>query len=105
MSGRLAMGTCTFAVVLAASAGCADHDAPPVASQHFTREQLLDAETCRACHSDHYREWAGSMHAYASQDPVFLAMNRRGQAETHGELGTFCVGCHAPLALREGATT
>lgn len=45
------------------------------------------------------------MHAYASLDPVFLAMNRRGQEETDGKLGSFCVGCHAPLALREGATS
>lgn len=45
------------------------------------------------------------MHAYASSDPVFLAMNRRGQRLTGGELGTFCVNCHAPLAVREKATT
>jgi len=45
------------------------------------------------------------MHAYASADPVFLAMNRRGQEETGGKLGTFCVNCHAPMAVREGKTT
>jgi hypothetical protein len=44
------------------------------------------------------------MHAYASLDPVFLAMNRRGQEETAGALGDFCVRCHAPLAWQEGAT-
>lgn len=38
------------------------------------------------------------MHAYASEDPVFVAMNRRGQRETGGALGTFCVRCHAPFA-------
>jgi hypothetical protein len=42
------------------------------------------------------------MHAYAAEDPVFLAMNRRGQEETAGRLGTFCVNCHAPLAVRDG---
>ncbi len=105
MPCRLAFAACSIAVALiAAATGCTDHDATSP-SRHFTREQLLDAETCRSCHSDHYREWAGSMHAYASQDPVFLAMNRRGQEETHGELGAFCVRCHAPLALREGATS
>jgi hypothetical protein len=44
------------------------------------------------------------MHAYASDDPVFLAMNARGQRETGGALGDFCVRCHAPLALARGAT-
>ncbi|HSN96793.1 MAG TPA: hypothetical protein VLS89_00800, partial [Candidatus Nanopelagicales bacterium] len=47
----------------------------------------------------------GSMHAYASEDPVFLALNRRGQRETEGALGHFCVQCHAPMAVRSGATT
>jgi hypothetical protein len=39
------------------------------------------------------------MHAYASYDPLFVAMNRRAQEETGGELGAFCVRCHAPLAV------
>lgn len=45
------------------------------------------------------------MHAYASRDPVFRAMNQRGQEETGGLLGPFCVNCHAPMAVREQATT
>jgi len=66
---------------------------------------LMDPQSCAGCHPDHVREWSGSMHAYASDDPVFLAMNARGQRETSGELGHFCVQCHAPMALRTGATT
>lgn len=71
----------------------------------LTREQLMDPQSCQGCHPQHYREWSSSMHAYAAEDPVFLAMNRRGQRETEGELGEFCVRCHAPMALREGATS
>jgi hypothetical protein len=70
----------------------------------MTRDQLLDPTTCKQCHANHYQEWSGSMHAYASDDPVFLAMNKRGQRETNGALGSFCVNCHAPMAVREGAT-
>jgi hypothetical protein len=66
---------------------------------------LRDSKMCASCHQDHYREWSGSMHAYASKDPVFLAMNARGQRETGGALGDFCVRCHAPMALVAGATT
>lgn len=73
---------------------------PPLMS----REALLDPKTCSACHPRHYREWASSMHAYAAKDPVFLAMNARGQRETDGGLGDFCVNCHAPMAVREGLT-
>jgi hypothetical protein len=70
----------------------------------LTREQLRDPETCKDCHPKHYREWSSSMHAYAAQDPVFIAMNQRGQRETGGELGDFCVRCHAPMAVVDGLT-
>jgi hypothetical protein len=70
----------------------------------MTLEQLRDPETCKDCHPIHYREWSSSMHAYAAQDPVFLAMNARGQRETNGELGDFCVKCHAPMAVVDGLT-
>ncbi|HEU5076021.1 MAG TPA: multiheme c-type cytochrome [Polyangiaceae bacterium] len=81
---------------------CTDSDA--ALTSNLTREELLDPRTCRSCHPGQYEEWSGSMHAYAAEDPVFLAMNARGQAETDGRLGSFCVNCHAPLAVREGLT-
>jgi hypothetical protein len=70
----------------------------------FSDAELRKPENCQSCHPGQYAEWAGSMHAYAAEDPVFLAMNRRGQEETGGKLGSFCVGCHAPLAVRDGLT-
>jgi hypothetical protein len=69
----------------------------------LTREELLNPESCKDCHPKHYREWSGSMHAYATKDPVFQAMNTRGQQETNGTLGPFCVNCHAPMAVSEKA--
>jgi hypothetical protein len=72
---------------------------------YFARDTLLDPTTCKQCHADHYADWSASMHAYASDDPVFRAMNARGQRETNGTLGNFCVKCHAPMAVNEGATT
>lgn len=44
------------------------------------------------------------MHAYAAEDPVFVAMNQRMQRETNGAAGTLCVQCHAPMAVRLGKT-
>jgi len=88
----------TFA---AASLGCSHASAPT----YFSRDDLLDPMTCGGCHGDHYDDWSASMHAYASDDPVFLAMNQRGQRETNGQLGSFCVKCHAPMAVNEGATS
>ncbi len=70
-----------------------------------TREQMLDPTFCGSCHTQHLSDWSGSMHAYASIDPVFRAMNQKGQRDTAGALGGFCVNCHAPMAVSEKATT
>jgi NAD-dependent dihydropyrimidine dehydrogenase PreA subunit len=82
----------------AAACGGADDTARSIA-------ELQDPATCQECHPQHVLQWSGSMHAYASDDPVFVAMNRRGQRETGGALGTFCVQCHAPMAVQLGLTT
>ncbi|MBM4361687.1 MAG: hypothetical protein FJ104_03325 [Deltaproteobacteria bacterium] len=99
-SARLRAAASALALLLWA-AGCSDDKASP---STFTREELRDPETCKECHADHYREWSGSMHAYAAEDPVFRAMNAKGQEATDGALGDFCVSCHAPLAVKEGLT-
>jgi len=88
----------------AATADAAVGPAEPTASHALTLEQLRDPETCKGCHPVHYREWSSSMHAYAALDPVFIAMNKRGQRETQGALGDFCVKCHAPMAVYDKLT-
>jgi hypothetical protein len=105
----------SMSAVMVLAAACSSTE-PPASSREsatlaqaagptLSREALMDPETCAGCHPKHYREWASSMHAYAGEDPVFIAMNKRGQRETNGELGDFCVKCHAPMALAEGLTT
>lgn len=89
---------CIAAMAFVSSA-CGDDD------ESLSRAELMDPESCKDCHPKHFEEWQASMHAYAADDPVFLAMNQRGQRETGGELGDFCVQCHAPMAVLEGATT
>ena len=86
-------GSVAVLVTLAVS-GCHDPTLPI--------EKLEDPTSCKECHPQHYAEWSASMHAYASDDPVFVAMNRRGQREAH--LGKFCVQCHAPMAVALGLT-
>jgi hypothetical protein len=84
------------AITFACAAACGgDPTALPI-------EQLRDPNTCKDCHLEHYTQWSGSMHAYASDDPVFIAMNNRGQRETNGALGDFCIRCHAPMAIELG---
>lgn len=90
-------GAALAVVALAAACGGGD-------THYATAEELMDPAVCAECHPRHYEEWQSSMHAYAAEDPVFLAMNARGQEETDGELGEFCVNCHAPMAVRLGLT-
>jgi len=85
-------------------AACSGDDASSASTATLTRAELMNPETCKECHETHYREWKSSMHAYATEDPVFRAMNARGQEETDEGLGDFCLGCHAPMAVRDGMT-
>jgi hypothetical protein len=71
----------------------------------LTAAQLQDPTACRTCHPDQYAAWSNSMHAYASDDPVFRAMNKRAQRDPSGAPGNLCVKCHAPVAERQGLTT
>jgi hypothetical protein len=108
---RARLSGLALAMVVLGAAGCSPspgHEAggpDATAPVYATRDVLLDPATCRECHEGHYDDWAKSMHAYASDDPVFLAMNARGQRETDGGLGNFCIECHAPMAVRDGKST
>src|SRR5262245_27439779 len=98
MAARTPAPVVCVALALLAHAACGGGS--PAAS--LDREALLDPEACQGCHPAAYQEWSGSMHAYASEDPVFRAMNQRAQRETGNELGDFCVKCHAPMAVAAG---
>jgi hypothetical protein len=75
------------------------------ATAALTPAEQMDPASCSSCHASHYGEWAVSMHARASDDPLFIAMNQRAQRETGGAIGNLCVRCHAPAAVATGATT
>lgn len=96
----------TFILVcLVGGCGSTAEETASAPTPRFTLQEAMDPETCVECHEGVYADWKGSMHAFASHDPVFTAMNRRGQRETNGELGDFCVRCHAPMAVELGMTS
>ncbi len=98
LEARIAPGL--IAALLCGAAACGGSS--PAA--HLPAGALMDSTTCQTCHPAQYQQWAGSMHAYATDDPVFRAMNARAQRESNNTLGTFCVNCHAPVAVRTGMT-
>ena len=65
----------------------------------FTESKYPSAETCRACHPDHYREWSVSPHAYAQLSPVFNAMAGAIIKLTSGTTGDFCTRCHNQVGM------
>jgi hypothetical protein len=95
-------------VVLCAAlaANCASDPAPATpGSQLASEETMLDSAFCGGCHREQYAEWSGSMHAYASDDPVFRALSTRMQREVPPDKQTFCLQCHAPMAVKLGKAT
>jgi hypothetical protein len=106
------VGLCAVVVgvavaVLAAVPACTAGDAAtPIVLQddRVDRSPLLSPRFCSECHPQQYATWSNSAHAYAGDDPVFRALNQRMQRETNGSMRTLCVQCHAPMALRLGAT-
>jgi len=90
------------AIVALLGSACGGDGAAP--TPLLDPQALRDPATCQGCHPAQFAAWSESMHAYASDDPVFIAMNQRGQRETGSALGTFCVNCHAPMAVRDGLT-
>ncbi len=93
--------SCAIALVCAS---CGADDAPPAPvtpGLQLTADDLLDSTRCGGCHPSQYKEWSGSMHAYAGDDPIFRALEKRMQRETNGALGPFCVQCHAPMVVRK----
>jgi hypothetical protein len=94
----------SFLLLMAAACGDDESESKSGPVPKLTIAELLDPENCKDCHPKHYEEWSASMHAYATRDPVFIAMNKRMQEEAP-ENREFCVQCHAPMALREGAIT
>jgi hypothetical protein len=82
-------------LVLALIAVAACEKPSGIVEPRTTHELVFrDPETCRPCHPDHVAEWEGTMHAYAEQDPLFVAIDNIFQSDFDGQGGQFCTQCH-----------
>jgi hypothetical protein len=84
-----------IALCLAFSGGCASF-------QHLTtyqedKKEGPQAADCGSCHVLQFKEWSDSAHAHAYQNVSF-------QEAFHDSGGEECLGCHAPLEIRQGNT-
>lgn len=74
----------------------------------FLENCYPSALTCAKCHPKVYEEWRTSAHAYAGISPMFHKFEQALTQLSAGTLGTFCMRCHAPVAMhvnfpREGS--
>ncbi|WP_239027575.1 cytochrome c family protein [Geomonas diazotrophica] len=57
---------------------------------------------CQGCHEKQYKEWTGSVHQLAFQDPVYQGeLNKAVKAVGH-EISRQCEGCHSPAGVVTG---
>jgi nitrate/TMAO reductase-like tetraheme cytochrome c subunit len=66
----------------------------------FAENLYPSAMTCAKCHKKIYDEWRVSAHAYAAVSPMFHKFEQKITELSQGTIGTFCVRCHAPVAVQ-----
>jgi nitrate/TMAO reductase-like tetraheme cytochrome c subunit len=69
-------------------------------AEAFASDLYPSAVTCAKCHQKVYDEWRVSSHAYATISPMFHKFEQKINVLASGTIGTFCIRCHAPVAMQ-----
>ncbi len=69
-------------------------------AEAFAGDCYPSAVTCAKCHQKIYDEWRVSAHAYATISPMFQKFEQKINVLASGTIGTFCIRCHAPVAMQ-----
>lgn len=64
--------------------------------------EFQSAATCGYCHDQMYAEFSSDMHAQAVADPLYRWEVALANEQTDGEIGPFCLKCHAPIGHMRG---
>lgn len=68
----------------------------------FAESSYPTAAQCGACHTQIYREWSSSNHAYASISPMFHKFEQTINDLSSGTVRAFCVRCHQEVGTQRG---
>ncbi len=60
------------------------------------------AAQCGSCHTQIYREWSSSSHAYSSISPMFHKFEQTINNLSSGTIRGFCVRCHQQVGTQRG---
>lgn len=89
-------------VVILFGSGCRSDDpvqSGPSPKQKFELSDFQSAEACSTCHPRYFDEWQGSMHRYATNDPIWMLASNSLQESTNGQLKSWCIQCHSPIGF------
>jgi nitrate/TMAO reductase-like tetraheme cytochrome c subunit len=68
----------------------------------FAESSYPTAAACGQCHTQIYKEWSNSAHAYASISPMFHKFEQTIVDLSSGTVRDFCVRCHQEVGTQRG---
>ena len=75
---------------------------PSLVKWNKSRAEFTPPSTCAGCHEKQYKEWTGSVHHLAFQDPVYQGELNKGVKAVGHEITRQCEGCHSPAGMVTG---
>ena len=91
-----------FALLCLPGLARAQNAAPDPHADVLADSSYPTASQCGTCHTQIYREWASSNHAYASISPMFHKFEQAINDLSSGTIRGFCVRCHQTVGTQRG---
>ncbi len=106
----IAFGLTVFPLVCTAIGGPAVFDFdrefypyyPCLVKWNKSRAEFTPPSFCAPCHEKEYKEWTGSVHNLAFQDPIYQGELNKGVKAVGHEITRQCEGCHSPAGMVTG---
>lgn len=106
--GLATVATATIAALAVCAVGLVMSEGTVVAAENdphadvFAESSYPTAAQCGACHTQIYREWSSSNHAYSSISPMFHKFEQAINDLSSGTIRGFCVRCHQQVGTQRG---
>jgi hypothetical protein len=75
---------------------------PSLIKWNKSRAEFTPPSACAGCHEKEYKEWTGSVHHLAFQDPIYQGELNKGVKAVGHEITRQCEGCHSPAGMVTG---
>ncbi len=75
---------------------------PSLVKWNKSTAEFTPPGVCAGCHEKQYKEWTGSVHHLAFQDPIYQGELNKGVKAVGHEITRQCEGCHSPAGMVTG---